>query len=276
MPQALRSRTLDIAHQGHQGIVKTKQLLRSKVRWAGIDKDAEKLIVDCLACQATGRAMSPTPVQMSKLPTLPWRSLHLDFCGPFPTGEMLFVVIDEYSRFPEVDIMRSANAQAVIISLERIFATQGLPEKITSDKDPPPFQSKEFNDFMKMKGIIHHKVTALWQQANVLVESFMKPLTKAVRSARLEGRDWRPALYPFLLNYRCAPHSTTGVSPAELFYNRSYLFAMEYLPMTLQTTSPRTSTEKQPPWVSSARLIKMKEYADRTRRVQESTLKVSQ
>ena len=33
MPQALRSRTLDIAHQGHQGIVKTKQLFRSKVWW---------------------------------------------------------------------------------------------------------------------------------------------------------------------------------------------------------------------------------------------------
>ena len=49
MPQALRSRTLDIAHQGHQGIVKTKQLLRSKVWWPGIDKDAEKLVVNCLA-----------------------------------------------------------------------------------------------------------------------------------------------------------------------------------------------------------------------------------
>lgn len=220
MPQALRSRTLNIAHQGHQGIVKTKELLRSKVWWPGIDKDAEKRVVDCLACQATGPAMSPTPVQMSELPTHPWRLRHMDFCGPFPTGEMLFVVIDEYSRFPEVEIMRSTTAQAVNLSLAKIFATHGLPEKITSDNGPP-FQSKEFDDFMKMKGIIHHKVNPLWPQANVLVESFMKPLTKAVRIARLEGRDWRPTLYPFLLNYRCTPHSTTGVSPPELSYNRS-------------------------------------------------------
>lgn len=54
-----------------------------------------------------------------------------------------------------------------------------------------------------------------------MVESFMKPLTKAVRTARLEGPDWRLALFPFLLNYRCTPHLTTGVSPAELLYNRS-------------------------------------------------------
>ena len=61
MPQALCSQTPHIAHQGHQGIVKTKQLLCSKMWWPVIDKDAEKLVVDCLVCQVTGPAMSPTP-----------------------------------------------------------------------------------------------------------------------------------------------------------------------------------------------------------------------
>ena len=131
-----------------------------------------------------------------------------------------------------------------------VFATHGLPENITSDNGPP-FQSKEFNDFMKMKGIIHHKVTPLWPQANGLMESFMKPLIKAVRTARLEGRDWRLALYPFLLNYLCTPHSTTGVSPG---VSHRRLFAMESLPLTLQMTSTRNSTEKQLPSISSARL----------------------
>ena len=55
--QALRPKTLKLAHQGHQGIVKTKQLLRSKVWWPGIDNDAEQLINSCLACQATGRLL---------------------------------------------------------------------------------------------------------------------------------------------------------------------------------------------------------------------------
>ena len=115
--------------------------------------------------------------------------------------------------------MRSTTTQAVILSLKRIFPTHGLPENITSEKGPLS-QSKEFNDFMKMKGIIHHKVTPLWPQANSLVESFMKPVTKAVRTMWLEGHDWRLALFPFLLNYHCTPHSTTGISSAELLYNR--------------------------------------------------------
>jgi len=72
----------------------------------------------------------------------------------------------------ELAIMGSTTAQALILSLERMFPTHGLPEKITSDNEPP-FQSHEFNHFLRMKGIIHHKVTSLWPQANSWVESFM-------------------------------------------------------------------------------------------------------
>ena len=41
MPTVLREQTLKLAHEGHQGIIKTKQLLREKVWWPGIDKAIE-------------------------------------------------------------------------------------------------------------------------------------------------------------------------------------------------------------------------------------------
>ena len=91
---------------GSSGHRKRKRLLQSKMWWPGIDKDVEKPAGDRLSCQATGPAMSSTSVQMSELPTHPRHLLYMDFCGPFPNGEMLFVVIDEYSRFPEAKIMR--------------------------------------------------------------------------------------------------------------------------------------------------------------------------
>ena len=37
------------------------------------------------------------------LPTGPWKMLAMDFLGPFPSGDYLLVVIDEYSRFLEVE-----------------------------------------------------------------------------------------------------------------------------------------------------------------------------
>ena len=58
MPQALRSRTLDTAHQG---VIRNKTAASFKVWWPRIDKDAEKLR-DCLTRQATGPAVSnPRP-----------------------------------------------------------------------------------------------------------------------------------------------------------------------------------------------------------------------
>ena len=41
--QELRPRVLELAHEGHQGIVKTKCRLRSNVWWPKMDADAEKL-----------------------------------------------------------------------------------------------------------------------------------------------------------------------------------------------------------------------------------------
>jgi len=40
--KVLRHRVVELAHEGHQGIVKVKERLRSKVWWPGVDKDAER------------------------------------------------------------------------------------------------------------------------------------------------------------------------------------------------------------------------------------------
>ena len=86
-----------LAHEGHQGIVKTRQLLREKIWFPKIDQQAESLLSSCLACQANGPEVWPDPLQMSSLPPAPWHTVHIDFCGPFTTGEYLLVVIDAYS-----------------------------------------------------------------------------------------------------------------------------------------------------------------------------------
>ena len=100
MPEALRDRTLAIAHQGHQGIVKTKQLLWTKAWWPKIDQHVESLIKNCLACQLVAPPNPTTPLCETEMPSKPWSSLHRDLCGPFPSGESVLVVIDAYSRFP--------------------------------------------------------------------------------------------------------------------------------------------------------------------------------
>ena len=83
---------------------------------------------------------------------------------------------------------------------------------------------------MRENGIDHRRIIPLWPQADSEAERFMKPLTKAIRSAHVEGKTWRKHLYKFLLNYRTTPHSTTGFAPAELLFNRKVRNKLPQLP----------------------------------------------
>ena len=47
---------------------------------------------------------------------------------------------------------------------------------------------------MKRKGIKHQHVTPLWPQANGQAKRFMQPLGKAIKAAKLEGKDWKEEL----------------------------------------------------------------------------------
>ena len=156
---------------------------------------------------------------MTELPQAPWQQLSVDFCGPLPSGDMLFVVIDEYSRYPEVDIVRSTSANTVIPTLDRILSTHGIPREIKSDNGPP-FQSHSFAQFAQYMGFHHRKITPEWPKANSESERFMRTIQKTLRVAHLENKNWKQELFLFLRNYRATPHSTTGISPAELLFGR--------------------------------------------------------
>ncbi|CAC5413315.1 unnamed protein product [Mytilus coruscus] len=75
IPDKLRKQTLQLAHEGHQGIVKTKLRLRGKVWWPGIDQDAENLVKSCKACQVVGPMPKQEPIKRTQLPDGPWQDL---------------------------------------------------------------------------------------------------------------------------------------------------------------------------------------------------------
>ena len=55
IPAQLRTRVLENAHEGHPGIVRMKDRLRSKVWWPGIDAEAEKYVRTCDSCQKVSK-----------------------------------------------------------------------------------------------------------------------------------------------------------------------------------------------------------------------------
>ena len=71
IPKDLQSRVIALAHQSHLGVVKTKQLLREKVYFPGIDKQVENVCQGCIPCLASTPKKTIEPLQMSNLPDAP-------------------------------------------------------------------------------------------------------------------------------------------------------------------------------------------------------------
>ena len=132
IPRSLQQQVYDICHEGHLGIIKTKQLLRSKAWFPGIDKS----VANCIPCQVSISTAQRKPLKMSPTPEGPWVQASTDFCGPFPTVENVIVVTDAYSNYPEVEMIKSKAAKEVFPTMERVFATPGIPETLKSGKGP--------------------------------------------------------------------------------------------------------------------------------------------
>ena len=166
-----------------------------------------------------GTSSPPEPLQPSPLPEKAWTNVAVDFVGPFLTGEYLLVMIDEYSRYPEVEILTTTSAKATISKLDAIFSRQDIPETLKSDNGPP-FNGDEFANFANHLGFKHRKITPYWPRANDKAERFMKTFGKAIRAATVEGQNWKQAMYTFLRQYRATPHGAISVSPSEALNNR--------------------------------------------------------
>ena len=91
-----------------------------------------------------------------------WEVLNIDFYGSLPTGEYLLVVINRYSRFPEVEIVSSTKASVLIPKLDKIFAVHGIPAIVRSDNGPP-FNGEDYSRYLalgvKFKIMVNAKIS---------------------------------------------------------------------------------------------------------------------
>ena len=112
IPQSQQDQAVQLAHQGHQGITKTKSLIREKVWFPGIDKMVEDRVKRCLPCQSTTTKTTREPLQMTNI-TRPGEEVSVDFAD-VGNGQYLLIVVDDFSRYPEVEIISSLTAKVVI------------------------------------------------------------------------------------------------------------------------------------------------------------------
>ena len=153
IPTSLHKEVLKELHETHPGITKMKALARSYVWWPKIDVDIERMVSLCKVCQSMRSNPPSAPVHPWTFPSHPWSHLHLDFEGPV-AGRMYLVLVDAYSKYPEVVKMNTTTSSATISVLREVFSTQGLPEILLS-YNGLQFTTSEFQEFCAQNGIRH-------------------------------------------------------------------------------------------------------------------------
>lgn len=257
IPVSLRNHVVQLAHEGHQGVVKTKQRLRSKVWWPGVDKDAESFCRRCIDCMTVSQPDPPHRVSMTKFPEKPWSYLSTDLLGPLPNGQSIIVLVDYYSRFFECAFLTSTKTEKIIEFMDTVFARFGYCDALRSDNGPQ-FTSEEFQTYLRQNNIKWVSTTPLWPQANGEVERVNRTLLKVLKIAHESGQRLGKELRKFLMAYRSTPHSSTGVAPFTLLCGREMKTKLPSMDLDFDKSVFEQAAENDAK--SKAR---NKEYADR-------------
>ncbi|CAI5640403.1 unnamed protein product [Oreochromis niloticus] len=210
------SQIIEVLHEAHPGISRMKSLARSFVWWLGMDSALEDKVKACSQCQSNQKMPPPAPLHPWEWPGHPWSRLHLDFAGPF-LGHMFLVLVDAHSKWLDAHITPTITAPVITDTLRRIFATHGLPEAVVTDNGPT-FTSGVFQEFMERNGIRHFRTAPYHPASNGLAERAMETLKDGLK--KMPGLSIEKRLCRFLFQYRITPHTTTGLSPAELLMGR--------------------------------------------------------
>ena len=233
LPKTLRARALTIAHEGHPGMTAMKSILRARVWWPGMKEDIEEKVRSCEPCLLTARQDKPVPMLRSRLPEGPWQDLAVDFSGPHAKfgGVYIFVIVDYYSRYLSLSILRATDFESVMKAYEDLFQRYGYPGSIKSDNGPP-FNGKPYKDYCTARGILARFSTPLFPQQNGMAERYMQVVNKAMCIAVSEGTDYRTELSKAVRAHNSAENRTTGRVPEELMFARKI---RRHLPLVTET-----------------------------------------
>lgn len=238
VPRDMRLEILDKLHESHLGITKCRALAQSSVWWPNISSEIEEMVKKCSIC-AKSRPAIKEPLLPSSFPDRPWSRVAMDLFDL--RGKTYLLVVDYYSRWPEIRLLQHQTSGSIISCLKSIFATHGIPDVVISDNGPQ-FASAEFRKFAKGFCFVHATSSPRYPQANGEAERSVQTVKNLLKKAADP--------YIALLLYRATPLQN-GLAPSQLLMGRRL---NTKLPSIQQSLYPK---------LPNASLLREKEYRNR-------------
>ncbi|PIO53247.1 integrase core domain protein, partial [Teladorsagia circumcincta] len=215
IPEELQVKVLKELHVGHPGIVRMKKIARSYVYWPNLDKDCEEIVRSCSRCQEYAKNPIKAPLEAWSTPTGVWQRIHVDFAGPV-CGLFYMVVVDAFSKWPEIIEMTSISASQTVKELKKMFARYGIPQTIVSDNGTQ-FTSEQFKRMCEEGGITHVRTAPYHPQSKGQAERFVDTLKRGIKKLEGEEKPSEETLNVILQAYRSTPNDClNNKTPAEV------------------------------------------------------------
>lgn len=109
---------LDRLHSCHLGIEKTKTRARDVIFWPMMNTDIKNKIKSCDICFTYSKNNVREPLMQYDPPKSPWQKLGIDIFNY--KNENYILAIDYFSKFLEIDKIKSTNFDAVSQFIKKI------------------------------------------------------------------------------------------------------------------------------------------------------------
>ncbi|XP_041786462.1 uncharacterized protein K02A2.6-like [Anopheles merus] len=162
-----------------------KSLARSYIYWPNVDDDVAQFVRQCDACTEAAKAPTKATLESWPLPDQPWQRVHADFAGPID-GHHYFVIVDAYSKWPEIFRTRSITTTTTLDLLRETFSRYGNPDTLVSDNGTQ-FTSGQFQQFCSENGINHIRTAPYHPQSNGQAERFVDSLKRGLKKSPAEA-----------------------------------------------------------------------------------------
>lgn len=225
VPSHLQNSVIQINHDtllgGHLGFYKTWHKIQAQYTWKNIKECIRKYIKTCHTCQQT-KVLNVAPYgflssQYSKVPN---KSISCDLIGPLPrtsnASEFLFVIVDDFTRYPVIYPIRKPTAKVLGTKLIEYSCMFGFCEYMRSDNGSQ-FCSKLWTSLCKELGIINRYTVPYRPQGNVteICNKFIKQLIKSFCDTH---KNWDKHIQAIAFAIRTSPNESTGYTPAALTF----------------------------------------------------------
>jgi len=245
IPKVLREVLLKEVHSTHLGISKMKTVCRSYMWWPGLDRDVEMWVQKCEACLQSRSEPRKAEAMKWEVTDGPMDRIHIDFL--YLRGKNYLIMIDVYTRWPEVIEMKIMNSKSVIEALREIFARFGLPNKVVSDNGPQ-FRSDEFINFCRNNSIKFVTSPPYHPATNGAAENAVRSLKSGILKATMDNSNKNVSINTliqrYLLTYRVTPHWITKEAPSFLMFGRKVKTRLDYLKNSVENKVKREDIQR--------------------------------